>query len=229
MAAENGPGESIPGADMEDGGPPGRKGKSKLRIAAVLTTVATLIGIATGILTLRDQLSPNNGGTQSPTTSLLQSSVTSVPERRRIARFEGVAGHLAESRAILDFLDQHDHEIVYLDVGFPDHATGPGGGDNVLVETVPYKGGTKANVTSITLVTECNSDVPIGENPTIDANCVGTSLDINSPETDDSGTFFQHGVPVIKGHFVVDVTGALHMGRTPIYLRPLTFEQATSG
>jgi hypothetical protein len=205
---------------MEGDGPPSRKGKRKLRMGAVLATVATLIGIVTGILTIRDQLFSGNGDGQPP--------ATSPPEKTRIARFEGVAGHLAESRAILDFLDQHDHETVYLDVGFPDHATGPAGGDNVLVEEVPYKGGTTVHVTSLTLVTKCNSGVAPGETPRIDANCVGTSLELSGPETDDSGTFFQGGVPVIKGHFVVDVTGALHMGRTPIYLKPVTFEQATA-
>jgi hypothetical protein len=220
MAVENGQGEGTLATSMEGDGPPSRKGKSKLRMGAILATVATLIGIMTGILTIRDQLFSDNGGEQPP--------ATSPPEKTRIARFEGVAGHLAESRAILDFLDQHDHETVYLDVGFPDHATGVAGGDNILVETVPYKGGTTVNVTSFTLVTECNSGVAPGETPTIDATCVGTSLDISGPETDDSGTFFQHGVPVIKGHFVVDVTGALQMGRTPIYLKPVTFEQATA-
>ena len=46
-------------------------------------------------------------------------------------------------------------------------------------------------------------------------------------ETDDSSAFFQHGVPVMKGYFKVDVTGGLQMGISPVFLKPLTFEQAT--
>jgi hypothetical protein len=78
-------------------------------------------------------------------------------------------------------------------------------------------------------MTECASDIPAGEtNPTTADGCMGTSVSIDGPETEDSQTFFEHGVPRIKGHFLVDVTGSLHMGITPINLKPLTFEQAKS-
>jgi hypothetical protein len=146
-----------------------------------------------------------------------------------IDRFEGVAGHLAESRALVDFLDQHDDETVYLDVGFPDLATGPAGGENVGVETFPAEGGGTLYVpTQITLMTECEPGAPLPqENPTIADGCMGTSLTFDGPVNQDSFGTFEHGVPVVQGHFLVDVTGGLHMGVTPILLRPLTFEQAT--
>jgi hypothetical protein len=145
-----------------------------------------------------------------------------------IARYDGVAGHLEDGRALLDFLDQHDDETVYLEVGFPDLATGPAGGDNVGVEQFPSDGGTQYVPTSITLMTECEPGAPLPEeNPTVPDGCMGTSLSLDGPVNDDSTAFFQRGVPVIKGHFQVDVTGALHMGISPINLRPLTFEQAT--
>ena len=182
-------------------------------ILGTLTGVVALL-LALGVVQPFDEPeSPNDG--------------PPVADSEEIPRFDGVAGHLAESRALLDFLDQHDDETVYLEVGFPDHLTGPAGGDNVIVDTVPADGGTKYVVTSITLMTECEPGASLpDENPTISDGCTGTSLALDGPVTDDSGTFFQHGVPVIKGHFVVDVTGALQMGVTPIYLRPLTFEQA---
>lgn len=143
-----------------------------------------------------------------------------------IARFDGIASHFADARALLDFFDQHDNDIVYLRVGFPKHSTGSGG--NVVAETVPYKGGDKYEIKEISLMTKCSSDRTLEkENPTTKDGCTGASLDIRGPETDDSGTFFEHGVPVIKGYFKVDVTGGLHMGLSPILLKPLTFEQAT--
>jgi hypothetical protein len=149
-------------------------------------------------------------------------------EDGEIPRFDGVAGNFEQSRALLGFFDQNDAETVYLDVGFPDHLTGPAGGDNVAVETVPVEGGGhKASITDLTLITECSSDASLEENPTVADGCMGTSLQIDGPETDDSTTFFEHGVPVIQGHFEVDVTGALHMGITPILLRPLGLEEAT--
>ncbi len=76
-------------------------------------------------------------------------------------------------------------------------------------------------------MTECDSDIPPEmTNPTPADGCTGTSLRIDGPETADSQTFFEHGVPIIKGYFAVDVTGALHQGLTPIGLEPLTFDQA---
>jgi hypothetical protein len=188
-------------------------------MGAALATVATLVGIATGILTLRDQLfggdgddGPRNQGTA---------------EQREIPRFDGIAGHFAEARAILDFLDQHDRGSVYLDVGFPDLGIGPAGGDNVVSRTVPFQGGTRYAVGSVTLVTECFRDIPAEEtNPTPSDGCMGTELRIDGRETEDSETFFMHGVPGMKGYFLVDVTGSLHMGITTINLRPLTFDDA---
>jgi hypothetical protein len=67
---------------------------------------------------------------------------------------------------------------------------------------------------------------PENLNPVPADGCTGTGLQIVGRETNESQTFFEHGVPNIKGYFSVDVTGALHQGITPIILRPLTFEQA---
>jgi hypothetical protein len=182
--------------------------------------VAALVGIATGVLTLRDQLSSDDSGKSS--TGAGQS------EPRKIPRYDGVAGHLAESRALLDFLDQHNRESVYLDVGFPDHIGAPGGRtDNVASFSEPYKGGTRFVIKELDLMTQCDSNVsPKKKNPTVFDSCQGSGLFIIGRETNESQTFFEHGVPRIKGYFAVDVTGALHMGITPINLKPLTFDQA---
>jgi hypothetical protein len=83
-------------------------------------------------------------------------------------------------------------------------------------------------IKEIALMTKCGSALsPTEKNPTVADGCTGISLDIQGPETQDSYTFFEHGVPVIKGYFKVDVTGGLQNGLSPIFLKPLTFQQAT--
>ncbi len=204
---------------MGDGSPDGTP--KPRRVGVWLATAAAVVGLATGVLTLRDQLFPDDDPPPTPTTA------TPTPPQAEIPRYDGVAGHLEDSRALLDFLDQNDHETVYLDIGFPDIGFGPAVDDNVFTETVPYKGGTKIVIKSVELMTECKPGAPTKEeNPTVFDGCQGSSLSIHGSENDDSGTFFEHGVPRIKGYFAVDVTGGLHMGISPILLRPLTFEQA---
>ena len=88
------------------------------------------MGLVTGLLTLKDQLFPKEEE-KKPTV------VVAPRDRGEIPRFDGIAGHLAESRALLDFLGQHDDEVVYLEVGFPKLGTGPGGGENVVVRKSP--------------------------------------------------------------------------------------------
>lgn len=193
--------------------------KRRLRLGALLASLATIVGIATGVLTLRDQLF--SGDNRDATN-------TAQTEPRKIPRYDGVAGHLSEGRALLDFLDQHNRRSVYMNVGFPDHIGVPGGPtDNVASRAEPYKGGTRLVITEVGLMTECDSDIPPeNSNPTPADTCEGTGLIVDGPETKDTQTFFEHGVPRLKGYFAVDVTGALHQGITPIMLRPLTFDQA---
>jgi len=193
----------------------------KFKVGAALATIATLVGIATGLLTLRDQLFSDDSKGNDKT------AVVGPSAPRKTPRYDGIAGHLAEGRALLDFLDQNDRSAVYLDVGFPKLATGPGGGDNVLTRTEPFKGGTRYLVSEIDVMTKCDSDItPANVNPTPADGCMGTALRVNGPETTDSRTFFEHGVPSMKGYFAVDVTGDLHQGLTAINLKPLTAEQA---
>jgi hypothetical protein len=103
----------------------------------------------------------------------------------------------------------------------------PGDTDNVAARTEPFQGGTRFVITEVDLMTECDSDIPLEQsNPTPADVCQGTGLLIDGPETKDTQTFFEHGVPRFKGYFAVDVTGALHQGITPIMLKPLTFDEA---
>lgn len=154
----------------------------------------------------------------------------SDPGEEEIPHFDDPAGHLVNSEDLLSFLHQHDGEAVELDVAFPELATGPAGGDNVVAETVPADGGGTLYVpTWIQLMTECEpSAPPPDENPTVTDGCLGTALSIDGPITEDSGGHFEHGVPVLDGYFLVDVSNYLQMGITPIGLRPLTFAQASA-
>jgi hypothetical protein len=133
-----------------------------------------------------------------------------------------VAGHLEESRAVLDFLDQNDGEPVRLEVGFPDVAAG----DFIVENVTRADGKTVQMVTYVQLFTECDPGLMPGEQPAFVQGCVATSLELNGPGTEESSGFMAHGVPILKGYFAVDVTGGLHMGVSPIGLKPLTFEQA---
>ena len=192
--------EDLP-AGQGSGSTPKRR---RLRIS--LATLVALVTLATGVLTLRDQLFPNDD--PAPPAPAPAASREDV----EIQRFEGTARHLADSRALLGFLEQHDHETVDLDVGFPDHLTGPAGGDNVTAETVPFKGSQRQAWTQVTLMTKCDSAVRSEDNPTPADGCTGSSLQIDGPQNEDSYTFFEHGVPRLKGHFAVDYTGALTRG-----------------
>ena len=198
----------TPSAEDAPGERPERTAASKRRVRISLGTLVALVTLATGVLTLRDQLFPR--GESEPTT-------TASSPNGEIEGFDGVAGHLAESRAVLGFLEQHDGETVQLNVGFPDLA----GTDDYI--------GDPGSVTYVQLFTECTPALSPGEEPDFVKGCMATSLELSGPETGDSGGFLEHGVPVLKGFFVVDVTGALHQGVTPIRLRPMTFEQATGG
>jgi hypothetical protein len=193
----------------------------KRRVRISLATLVALMTLATGALTLKGQLF--HGDNKAGSGSIQANSAGEIP------RFEGISGHLAESRALLDFFSQYNNRTVYLSVGFPKLSpAGPVSGANVITATVPYKDGNRTLIKEIDLMTSCQSSLPTTEeNPTVEDGCMGTSLDIQGAETEDSYTFFQHGVPVIKGYFRVDVTGGLQNGLSPIFLKPLTFQQAT--
>lgn len=59
-------------------------------------------------------------------------------------------------------------------------------------------------------MTRCSSDIPSTvTNPSTADGCMGTGLRIFGPETTDTETVYDHGVPRLKGYFAVDVTGDL--------------------
>ncbi|WP_159606835.1 hypothetical protein [Agromyces humi] len=188
------------------------------RPLGIVTLIAGVVGIVTGVVTLWFTLSNANGEPQN-----------AGGQSGEVAEFEGVVGHLAESRAILSFLDQHDGEAVYLDVGFPS-ITGAATDENLLVESVDTADGNQSQeIREISLMTDCgNSDANQNPNPSVHDGCSGVSLRIAQPQHRDAQTFFEHGVPRVKGYFRVDVTGGLYQGLSPIGLTPLTFDEVNA-
>lgn len=191
------------------------------RPLGIVSLIAGVVGILTGIVGLVITLGGSGGD---------GSSDANADRTGEIQEFEGVAGHLAESRAILSFLDQHDRDVVYLDVGFPP-ILGPASGENLLVERVSNEDGTTSDeIQQIDLMTDCGtSGANSVENPTVEDGCTGVALRIGQPQNPDAQTFFEHGVPRVKGYFRVDVTGGLYQGLRPIGLEPLTFDEISSG
>jgi len=104
--------------------------EKKLSIVVVPILVA-VIGAGVPLLAGRD------GGSTTTPTVVVKSEKDDVPQ------FKGVAGHLEESRAVLDFLDQNDGEPVRLELGYPDVAAG-----DFIVENV-----TRADGKTVQMVT----------------------------------------------------------------------------
>jgi hypothetical protein len=189
------------------------------RPLGIVTLIAGLVGIVTGVVTLWFTLSNANGEPQN-----------AGDQAGEVAEFEGVVGHHAESRAILSFLDQNNGEVVFLDVGFPS-ITGAETDENLLVESVGTPDGNQSQeIREINLMTDCgNSDANLNPNPSVRDGCTGVALRIEQPQHRDAQTFFEHGVPRVKGYFRVDVTGGLYQGLSPIGLTPLTFDEVDAG
>lgn len=174
------------------------------RLGAWVASAAAIVGLLTGIFTLKDQIFPDD-----------RDNALTVVERRseRIPQFKGVAGHFDQSRAILDFLGQNDGSAVRLDVVFrvPKDDLNP---------NEP-----QSTVNSVFLYTAC-LELPPGEAPS-GARCTGVNLVIvGDPFAGDAQSGVPHGSPVIDGYYKVRVSTVATNGFEPISLTPLSVEQA---
>ena len=86
--------------------PSAKHGKGP-RLAVWLGTAATVVALATGILTLRDEIFGGDDAEPLSTTG-----------EKRVPYFDGVASHLERSRDSIGFLQTHDGDAVRLQVGF---------------------------------------------------------------------------------------------------------------
>jgi hypothetical protein len=173
------------------------------KLSIVVVPVALAVFGAAVPLIVRDG---DGGGGQAP-------PPTVVVGNGKVPEFKGVASHLAESRALMSFLEEHDGEAVRLEVGFP------------KISQDDYIVGDGLDVTYVQLFTECRDGPPAGVEPTFRYGCEARSLQGAGSEPGRIG-FLEHGVPVVKGYFAVDYTDFLHMGVRPVILEPLSREQA---
>ena len=138
------------------------------------------------------------------------------PAKHQVPRFSGVVGNFEQSRAFLTFLEDNDGDPVQLEeVGFNEATF-----DDFI--------GDPGNVRYVQVWTECDPAVADEVDPDFGMGCLATSFEVDGPETADTDTYLQHGVPMYDGFFRVDVSGNLQNGVSPIYLEPLTREAATT-
>jgi hypothetical protein len=182
---------------------PSNESRISKKLAVWLAVATSVVGLATGVLALKDQIFP---GDQGETDAAATGNGT-----RAIPRFKGVAGHFDQSEALLDFLAQHDGEPVKLLVSF----------------RVPEEdfSGEFASVNSVRMYTSCQP-LATGEQPN-GAKCTGTNLVVVGPTNGDALAGVAHGAPVLDGYFKVDLTRHVDMGLEALALEPLTLEQAS--
>ncbi len=138
-----------------------------------------------------------------------------LPSSREVPRYDGVVGNFEASRAFISFLEDHDGEPVQLDeVGFNEATF-----DDFI--------GNPGDVSYVQVWTECDPPIPDDVDPDTGIGCMATSFQIAGDHTDDTQAYLTHGVPVYDGYFRVDVSGTLQNGVSPIFLAPLTREEAT--
>lgn len=143
--------------------------------------------------------------------------------KREVARFSGVVGNFASSRAFLTFLADHDDEPVRLDrVGFNEATF-----EDVITQTVEVDGKNVVRVTSVQIFPDCTPPISGDESPSIGRGCGATSFEIVGEQIAQACGYLTHAVSVYDGYFRVDVTGILSQGVTPVKLEPMTEEQAT--
>jgi hypothetical protein len=186
------------------------------RLSVWLGAAAAIVGVATGILTLRDQIFGSDPQPQPPA------------QAQAIPYFQGVAGHVERSTDLIGFFKNHDGDAVRLQVGFDV------GLDDYSVDgfgAEPYEAGSPPRVD---LYTDCTPPLSPTEQEQVDLGfsdalppprCMTWEILVQGPDNDESGIYVMHGTPRLEGYFLVDI-GDLQMGITPIGLEPMTFGEA---
>ena len=203
--------------------PPGDSRRPR-RLGVWLASAAAVVGIATGILTLRDQIFPpdttNTGPSPPPA------------ENGTIPYFSGSVGHLENSRDFIGFLQKHDGDAVRLDAGFRVTL------DDFRVEGFGVKPNDSEDYSWVVLYERCDPPLSPAEKEKLDfgsasardelsipGRCFGSELYVQSPNTDDSGIYVAHGTPRMEGYFAVNM-GDLQMGFEGIRIRPIEAVEA---
>jgi hypothetical protein len=190
------------------------------RLGVWIASAATLVGLATGVLTLKDQIF--GSGSDAPTPAAPR---TAAP--RTVPKFEGVVGQVERSQDFIGFLQTHDGDAVELKAGFQIAL------DDYAVEGFGQQG-VDPDSRYIRLMTECNLPLTEAEQDEVDlgmrdqlmpGRCGGTELFVTGRDTDESGIYVSHGSPRLEGYFVVR-SGDLHQGFRGMTLKPISFDEA---
>ena len=192
--------------ETRPGSKPSPTRRRSVRIS--LATLATLVGLATGLFTLREQIF----GSADPSSDGPASQEKALPTFQK-----GGIDHFEDAEAFIDFLQANDGKAVKLTVSFGD-VTSFGidteGGDD------PY----------VTLYYEpCVTRPPPGQHPGLEHGCVGTNVVVSGEDPAVPSQLYYSSGLRLQGYFAVQSAGGeMHQGISGIILRALSFEQATA-
>ena len=175
--------------------------------AISITTIAAIVGIATGVLTLRDKIFGTGDPPPPPPTQ---------PNRDKIAYFNGMVGDFERSERFRGFLEAHDGDIVRLKAVFdvdPSHAElDPSSRSDPRVEV--YYG--------------CEERPPKGVAPSNVAPywCSATQILVKGKQHPESQLGFGSGFPRLEGYFAVQILTGTAQDVTTAVVIPQTVAEA---
>lgn len=161
---------------------------------AAIASATALVGLATGLLTLRDQIF---GGSED------RPVVVDVERQpQQVKEFSGKVGHFVDGQAFVEFLIANNRTTVRLDVAVPVREAP----DGSLRQEEPF------------VKTDCDRGAAPGSE-----FCSGFRIFI-PPGVQSSDTLhgFAHGAYALEGYFRIDVSSRSWMGERPVRLTPAT-------
>jgi hypothetical protein len=193
------------GAAPTDAGSPGAASAARRRRRISLATLVGVVTLATGILTLRDQIF-GTGGSGNPGPS---------PSERRIPSFSGTVGHLGASADFLNFLADKDGRVVRLNVAFPLVTT---------FDTDPPDGPPWVNIYH----QPCVNRPPKGVEPGL-GDCLAAHIYVLGEKPSLPSRLYYSGGLRLVGYFAVTSRSQeMHQGEVPLGLEALSFRQASA-
>lgn len=162
--------------------------------------IVGLVGVIAGVVTVIGFVQGDEPGPAQPTPT---TTARAGPES-----FRGEVGDLKEGTNFLEFVFDHDGEVVRLDLQLTAQDVYGGGGG-----VGPY----------FRIWNDCNGEQVPQKSP--EQRCFGWQFTLNPARTTDSFLSTLSGAHV-EGYFAILVRGNLHMGLNVVTLKPLTADRA---